>query len=232
MRAVITSRFGSTRRISKPRRSRSTGAGARLRSIEARTSIALRVLCASLAQQQRQCVARVSRCRDSAQATMKSRRDPHAETSDVSHDTVRAGAVSEETGTGASRAPPLLPSENHFARARRAVSRPRPPRADTPTLLTNARRSSATRSRNPCRRAMSCRTGACARSCPSSWRRRRRRCVPARIVRPAPRTARSGRSRPERPGDRARLGSATRDDDASGDVFGIARARELVRPSR
>jgi hypothetical protein len=47
----------------------------------------------------------VSRARP-AQATMESRRDPLAETSEVSDDTVRAGAVSGETGTGASRAPP------------------------------------------------------------------------------------------------------------------------------
>lgn len=63
---------------------------------------------------------------------MESRRDPLAETSEVSDDTVRAGAVSGETGTGASRAPPSSRQRIIPLGRTRADSRPRPSRADTP----------------------------------------------------------------------------------------------------
>ena len=123
-------------------------------------------------------------CRGVASATRRRRRWSRGATRTRRQARCRTTRYARERcrgrrGPGVAR-PPLLPSENHFARTHRAVSRPRPSRADTPAPLANARRSSATRSRNPCRRAMSCRTGACARFCPSSWRRRRRRCVPAR----------------------------------------------------
>jgi hypothetical protein len=84
----------------------------------------------------------------------------------------------------ARRAPPPPPVRESFRSDAPARTLGLGHPALTPHPLANARRSSATRSRNPCRRAMSCRTGACARFCPSSWRRRRRRCVPARSFDP------------------------------------------------
>jgi hypothetical protein len=53
---------------------------------------------------------------------------------------------------------------------------------------------------------------------------------PRAIVRPAPRTARSGHSRPCR--DRARLGSATRDENLASGVFPEPRARRNARRPR
>lgn len=175
--------------ISKPRRSHSTGrTGASSVKLtddpepEASIAVALTPASPSTATTTQQSASRV--CRGVASATRRRRRWSRGATRTRRQARCRTTRYARERcrgrrGPGVAR-PPLLPSENHFARTHRAVSRPRPSRADTPAPLANARRSSATRSRNPCRRAMSCRTGACARFCPSSWRRRRRRCVPAR----------------------------------------------------
>jgi hypothetical protein len=163
----------------------------------------------------------VSRARP-AQATMESRRDPLAETSEVSDDTVRAGAVSGETGTGASRAPPSSRQRIIPLGRTRADSRPRPSRADTPPP-----RERPQVIRDPFEKPLPTRDElpywSMREVLPELLETEETAVRPRAIVRPAPRTARSGHSRPCR--DRARLGSATRDENLASGVFPEPRAR-------
>ena len=163
----------------------------------------------------------VSRARP-AQATMESRRDPLAETSEVSDDTVRAGAVSGETGTGASRAPPSSRQRIIPLGRPRADSRPRPSRADTPPP-----RERPQVIRDPFEKPLPTRDElpywSMREVLPELLETEETAVRPRAIVRPAPRTALSGHSRPCR--DRARLGSATRDENLASGVFPEPRAR-------
>ena len=174
--------------ISKPRRSHSTGrTGASSVKLtddpEPEASIAVALSHRLPRQRRRSRVRRacveVSRARPGAGDDGVAARPARGDKRGVGRHGTRGSGVGGD-GARASRAPPSSRQRIIPLGRTRADSWPRPSRADTPAPLANARRSSATRSRNPCRRAMSCRTGACARFCPSSWRRRRRRCVPAR----------------------------------------------------
>lgn len=173
--------------ISKPRRSHSTGrTGASSVKLtddpEPEASIAVALPHRLPRQRRRSRVRRacveVSRARPGAGDDGVAARPARGDKRGVGRHGTRGSGVGGD-GDRASRAPPssrqriilLGPTARSLGLGHPAL---------TPHPLANARRSSATRSRNPCRRAMSCRTGACARFCPSSWRRRRRRCVPAR----------------------------------------------------
>ena len=171
----------------------------------------------------------VSRARP-AQATMESRRDPLAETSEVSDDTVRAGAVSGETGTGASRAPPSSRQRIIPLGRTRADSRPRPSRADTPPP-----RERPQVIRDPFEKPLPTRDElpywSMREVLPELLETEETAVRPRAIVRPAPRTARSGHSQPFA----TALGSvpgAPRDENLASGVFPEPRARRNARRPR
>ena len=180
-----------------------------------------------------ECVARVWKCRERgprrrrwSRGATRSRRRARSRTTRYARERCRG-----RRGP-ARRAPPPPPVRESFRSDAPARTLGLGHPALTPHPLANARRSSATRSRNPCRRAMSCRTGACARFCPSSWRQRRRRCVPARSFDPLRERHGAVNRDPLASRDRARLGSATRDENVASGVFPEPRARRNARRPR